>query len=329
MYWMLAIAACLLGAPAMVQAQSASPAPTFLLSSPVDCDLGRDCYIQQYRDHDVGAGAMDYRCAGLSYDGHKGTDFAVATLSQMEAGVAVIAAAPGTVKAVRDGMEDAYFTPERAEALRGRECGNGLVIDHGQGWETQYCHLKEGSIRVTAGDVIARGDALGQIGMSGRAAFPHLHLSLRKDGAHIDPFDPDGKIECNAPDARTLWATPMPYQPGGVLDVGFADHVPSYEAVKIGRSAVENMQRDADALVLFGYAFGGRVGDQLNLVLLGPTGVVIERTEPLNKAQAQFFRAIGKRTPPGGWPAGHYQGVVTLLRDGAPVDQMRTTVTLR
>ena len=39
-----------------------------VLTSPIDCDLGRDCFIQQYVDHDPGPGASDYLCAPLSYE---------------------------------------------------------------------------------------------------------------------------------------------------------------------------------------------------------------------------------------------------------------------
>ncbi|MGB0797354.1 MAG: hypothetical protein ACPGR4_09415 [Paracoccaceae bacterium] len=67
----------------------------FELSFPVDCALDRSCYIQQYVDHDTTAGASDFTCSGLSYDGHKGTDFALITLRQMEDGVNVLSAAQG------------------------------------------------------------------------------------------------------------------------------------------------------------------------------------------------------------------------------------------
>jgi len=76
------------------------------LAFPLDCTFGQDCHIQQYMDHDPSSAAQDYRCSGLTYDGHKGTDFALPDLAAMEAGVFVRAAAGGMVKGVRDGMED-------------------------------------------------------------------------------------------------------------------------------------------------------------------------------------------------------------------------------
>ena len=87
--------------------------------------------------------------------------------------------------AARDGVAD--FAPFR----RGQDCGNGVLVDHGDGWETQYCHMKQGSVRVTSGDAVGAGAVLGQIGQSGMAAFPHLHLSVRHNADKIDPFAPE------------------------------------------------------------------------------------------------------------------------------------------
>ncbi|WP_098410577.1 M23 family metallopeptidase [Thioclava sp. ES.031] len=155
---------------------------------PVECTLGQDCYIQNYVDRDPGPGARDAGCGGLTYDRHKGTDFALLTEAQMQAGVQVIAAAPGRVIATRDGEPDGAYASGQTAA--GKECGNGIVIDLGHGWQTQYCHLRDGSISVTRGDQVAAGAPLGLVGQSGKAEFPHLHLSLRHDDTVIDPFDP-------------------------------------------------------------------------------------------------------------------------------------------
>ncbi len=84
-------------------------ANAFDLGLPVACSLGEDCYIQQYFDHDAGPQVQDFTCGSLSYVGHDGTDFAVKTRQAMAAGVSVLAAAPGVVRGVRDGVAD--FVP--------------------------------------------------------------------------------------------------------------------------------------------------------------------------------------------------------------------------
>ncbi len=299
------------------------------LQPPIDCDLGTDCYIQQYVDHDPSRGASDYRCAPLSYDNHTGTDFALRSLSQMRAGVNVIASAPGTVRATRDGMQDRFYTRKIAQSLDGRDCGNGVVITHADGWTTQYCHLKQGSVAVRKGEAVKAGTVLGQVGLSGRTQFPHVHLTLRKDGNMVDPFDPDGQISCRTPSDDTLWARALPYRPGGILTVGFADRVPEFDDIKAGEAARATLPTEAPAIVVFGHAFGSQAGDIMDMRIDGPGGTLITERVALTKTQAELFRAIGKRLTTTGWPTGTYRGTVSLIRNGKVINTERSTVQVR
>ena len=303
-------------------------ASDFSLAFPVDCTLNETCHIQQYMDRDPGPGVRDFTCGSLSYDGHKGTDFAVSTLAEMEAGVNVVAAAPGVVLGTRDGMRDVYFTPDIAADIEGRECGNGVVLDHGNGWITQYCHLKQGSVTVARGERVETGDVLGHIGLSGRTEFPHLHLSVRKDGDEIDPFGPANARACDVPPAgdRSLWADPIAYRPGGILDLGFADAVPAFDEIKAG-TADRALTTTSPAFVLFAYAFGSRAGDKLILMVRGPNGTLFDQEMDLDRTQAKLFRASGRRLSDG-WMPGQYEGIATLLREDQVIDQKRTAITI-
>jgi len=299
----------------------------FLLDLPIDCDLGQSCYIQQYVDHDPTDAAHDYRCAGLSYDGHKGTDFALPHLAMMKEGVLVLAAASGAVVGLRDGMADQVYSNKNAKQVKGRECGNGVVLRHAGGWETQYCHLKQGSLAVVKGDQIAIGTPLGQVGMSGRAAFPHLHLSVRKDGKQIDPFAPNGKTSCSNAPAQTLWRDPPPYRAGGLLLSGFADQVPNYSEVKAG-TASNDLSEESPNIVAFSFGFGFRKGDILELSISGPHDLHLSKRHEFDKAKAQAFRAIGqkrRRTP---WPSGNYTGRAALIRNGAEINSQTWTTSI-
>ncbi|MEO3478798.1 M23 family metallopeptidase [Phaeobacter sp. CAU 1743] len=296
----------------------------FALDWPIDCVLGDSCHIQQYVDRDPGPGAQDFTCNGLTYDGHKGTDIALPYLSDMQTGVTVRAAADGVVAGLRDGMPDQYATKANAAEIKDRECGNGLVLRHAGGWETQYCHMKRGSLRVAKGDRVPAGTALGEVGLSGKTQFPHLHLSLRKDGAVVDPFQPDSSAACGAASGASLWAQPVAYEAGGFLGAGFSTGVPAYDAIKSGATAAkgEMLAKDAPAMVFWAYAFGGREGDTLTLTIDGPGGKMIDQKATLKKDQAQFFRAAGKRLRRAAWPAGLYTGIARLMRDGAEVDRI-------
>lgn len=297
----------------------APPAGAFELALPVDCRLGETCYIQQYPDHDPGPEAADFTCGPLSYDGHDGTDIALPTRAAMAAGVDVLAAAPGVVKGVRDGVAD--FAPFPA----GQDCGNGVVIDHGGGWESQYCHLKQGSVRVKPGERLATGAALGQIGQSGRAEFPHVHFALRRDGAKIDPFAPDAAA-CGAAGAD-LWAEDLLIEPGGLLALGISDKVPEFDAIKVGLASPD-LPGTAPALVLWAYFFGPREGDALLVTLTGPEGTVVQDRVLLEKTQALAFRAMGPKKSGESWPAGSYRGEVVMLRGAEEIDRQVMEVTV-
>jgi murein DD-endopeptidase MepM/ murein hydrolase activator NlpD len=168
------------------------------LGLPVDCTPGRDCFIQNYVDNDPGPGRRDYACGPLSYDGHVGTDFRVPDRAAMLRGVAVVAAAPGVVRATRDGMADISIRETGREAVAGREAGNSVLIDHGDGWETQYSHLRRDSVRVHPGDRVKAGAVLGLIGLSGLTEFPHVHFEVRHKGRPLDPFVGSEPVACGA-----------------------------------------------------------------------------------------------------------------------------------
>ena len=63
--------------------------------------------------------------------------------------------------------------------------GNTLVIDHGLGLFSLFAHLSE--INARAEDLVKTGDVVGTVGATGRATGPHLHWSVRINGARVDP----------------------------------------------------------------------------------------------------------------------------------------------
>ena len=307
-------------------AQGQDGAPT--LQQPIDCTLGDTCFIQNYVDTDPGPDYRDFTCAALSYDGHKGTDFALPSLAAMEAGVDVYAAAPGVVRGLRDGMIDRLYTPEEDARIDGRDCGNGMVLDHGNGWQTQYCHMKQGSVTVAKGDRVEAGQVLGQVGISGRSQFPHLHISVRKDGEVVDPFLPGQAPDtCGAPGGATMWSGDIAYQAGGVLSAGFATAVPAYDDIKAGTAHSARIAATAPAIVVWGYAFGGRQADVMELTIDGPQGRIFDTRQLIKGNKAQFFRAAGRRLSDPLTP-GAYTGTVKLERRGEVISTKTVPLTV-
>lgn len=280
---------------------------------PIACAVHVDCWIVNYFDTDPGPSASDYANGHRTYDNHRGTDFAVRDLAAMNAGVPVLAAAAGTVRALRDGMEDIHVGTIGREAIKGRECGNGVVIDHSPVWATQYCHMRKGSVRVRKGQRISAGDTLGFVGQSGLAEFPHVHLSVLRDGKKVDPFSfsdgPGGASPLWNAAARKL----MRYEPVSVYAAGFREGVPDSNRVKQGNIQNQAVLATSPAILFWTGIFGIRTGDTIRQTLHGPGGrLLAEREVVQKKNQIRRFMWIGKKRGAGRWPAGDYTGRTTV-----------------
>ncbi|MEX0283604.1 MAG: M23 family metallopeptidase [Paracoccaceae bacterium] len=296
------------------------------LTLPLDCELGKTCYIEDYVDVDPGEGVRDFACGLKTRNGHRGTDFALVSQADFTRGIHVIASAPGLVEATRDGMADVPYTAETAAAIKGRECGNAVRVRHANGLQTLYCHLAQGSVRVNKGDTVGRGDVLGTVGMSGQSNYPHVHVSVLGPDGNIDPFDPKGGEECGV-GAQPLWQAPLPYSSTGMFTAGFSDRVPSFDDVKSGAARVSETGRDAP-LVLYSHFYYAQDGDVLHLTASGPDGEVFDKHEQLEAPKVNQYRAYGRKAPNGGWPTGEYSGRAVLERGGEVLAVRFTRVTI-
>ncbi len=300
-----------------------------VLHKPIGCTVGQNCLIQQYVDHDPGPGAVDYRCGIASYDRHDGTDFRIPDKAAQARGVNVLAAADGVVRAIRDGEPDFAVGAFDAGKVKGKECGNGVVIDHSDGWQTQYCHMRQGSIRVKAGDRVTAGTPLGMVGQSGDAAFPHLHLSVRLNGQSVDPFA-FGGATCGS--GQSLWRqedrAELAYGDTQVLNAGFA--AAAVPADDVERGTIAAPDRHSRALTFYVRAINLREGDVQGVSLNGPEGILAQSRLPaLDHSKAQYQMFVGKKLSAAQWPAGTYTGTYTVTRDDKMVITKTITTVLK
>lgn len=307
---------------AVIHLPSAHAGEPITLGWPVDCRVGETCEIQHYVDHGGGAAPRDYRCGSATYKGHNGTDIRLKTMAAERAGVDVLAAAPGRVLRARDTMADVSVRVTGPEPVHNRECGNGLVVAHADGLETQYCHLERGSLVVKAGDVVSQGQKLGHVGLSGDTEFPHLHITVRRIGKLIDPFA-EGEADGACAGGTSIWKAAiqpsLAYKAGSVLNNGFADRSVTMKDIENGIGKM-TFTRDAPALVAFARAITLRKGDVQHLVVRGPDNLLVDHSAPpLANNKDQVFLGVGRKRPANGWQAGAYTATYDVVRDGQRV----------
>lgn len=294
-------------------------------SLPIDCEIRVSCFVQNYVDHDPTEGRADYRCGHLSYDKHKGTDIRIRDLVAMQRGVAVLAAADGVVKAVRDGVDDVSIRVGGIGSATGREAGNAVVLTHANEVDTIYAHLRKGSVAVKKGEAVRRGQRIGLVGLSGQTEFPHLHFEVRLKLSVIDPFTAGPmRVRCdsatNSVDlTRSLWAKPvakkLAYLGTGLIGAGFTDRQPSMSEIEERKHDLTKLAQRAPALVFWGLVYGARKGDLVTLKLLDPKGaVMLESATVVPSNKAQWLRFIGKRRKAKSWAPGVYRGQYRLSR---------------
>lgn len=285
------------------------------LGLPLDCTLGHDCHILAYIDKLPGTAFQDMGGGRQTYDGHNGTDFGIADEAAMQRGVVVKAAAAGKVVRVRDGVADRRIeNPAQADAASDTGCGNAVVIEHPHAWRTFYCHLRQGSVAVKTGTQVEKGAALGLVGSSGLASYPHVHFGVLHRGQKMDPFTGLALTQPWQPDAKPLWDTPIAYAATGLILAGFSSQPPDINAVWKGAASARSLTTAAPVLAFWVHPFGVLSGDVEHFRLLDPDGqtatenkAAITTANRINRVSAVVLRNTPEHPLRAGTWAGRYQ----------------------
>ena len=172
--------------------------------------------VSAFVDHNSTAGQVqDYNGGARTYDGHRGTDYALWPFSwnKVNAGeVQVIAAAAGTIvnKANTDSTDH-----NPCDGGSNNDQWNYVALEHADGRLTIYGHMRYNSLTTKAiGETVAQGEYLGTAASSGNSSGPHLHFEMRfgtySNAEWIDPYAGP------ASQPESLWASQRPYRDSAI-----------------------------------------------------------------------------------------------------------------
>lgn len=119
-------------------------------------------------------------------------------------GLDIVAEAGAPIRAANDGL--VVYANNGVSGY-----GNLLILLHADGTATFYGHCR--AIYAAPGQIVARGQVVGEVGATGRPVVPHLHFEWRRNGVARDPLPalverPDAREI--RPDAETRFAPPPP-----------------------------------------------------------------------------------------------------------------------
>ena len=259
---------------------------------PLERQLYEEVFLMNYFDESM-PGAIDnqfvdYQCGNdLGYDGHTGTDITLFNFRMMDQGIGVKAAAPGTVTNVIYNEFDRHYAPPYSS-----NTPNLVRIQHDDGSQAVYVHLRKNSVAVNIGQQVETGQFLGYIASSGSSPVPHLHIEFWDPGSSFatgiqyrDPW------EGNCSSLPSLWQEQEDYVPDNkiwIMDAGI-----STQAAAGGNLNNLNIQSFKDHMPqprVFGMNEPGMlawvqlqapVGDSYRIDIEHPSGVIFVSSGPI------------------------------------------------
>ena len=202
--------------------------------SPLEGTFYVDTVITQYTDIEPGGNIIDYNDGNLTRNNHLGLNVGPLTFEDMDNDWSVYAAANGVVVSTHDGEFD------RNTNFNSSGQTNFIVIDHGNGWSTQYSNLRSDSVGVALGQTVSAGQEIAMLGASGNADGPALEFNVLHHGRHVETLM----------NSSTFWVDPpaYPYDQTRLIDTALFNsllYTPSANHLLEGASTNDQMA-DAD-----------------------------------------------------------------------------------
>lgn len=277
----------------------------FELQFPVSCQIMGDCWVTNLVDlRGNNNQNEDYMCGKKSTNNSNSTHISLRNPSQTSRNYAVIAAEDGIIKTARN---------------VGGFCGYRIVIDHGNGWETSYCHLKPKTIIVNEGDAVKQGQIIGALGMSGQANWPHLSFAVIRNGMIFDPYSGRSNIEgCTTTNLSPLWKDNIspPYEPAHLTGIGFTIGYPTDPQIIHGMDPAAEISSKTTQIALWGMMMNILKGDDIHMQILNPYGEIYNETHIIAKANRDYYPiyySVNRKNML--WDLGHYIGKITITRN--------------
>ncbi len=141
-----------------------------------------DLFPNNFVDLDPTPGILAYNGSDYTYDGHLGCDTDILGFPAQAVGVPIFAALDGTVADAHDGE------PDMNTSFNASAQANYVILDHGNGQQTVYFHMKKSSVAVAIGQQVKAGQQIGLTGSSGYSTAPHLHFQSQVNSQVYEPF---------------------------------------------------------------------------------------------------------------------------------------------
>lgn len=268
--------------------------------------------VSNFVDHQGGSGIKDYFCQEKTYNGHRGTDIYLWPFwwyamdhNQAE----IIAAADGQILYKFDGNYD-------RSCVMGSGDWNAVYVQHADGSIAWYGHMKNGSLTTkNVGDMVSKGEFLGNVGSSGSSTGPHLHFEVYNSSSQlIDPFEGS----CNLLNSESWWEDQLPHDKPTINAVLTHSAYPVFpDCPQQEVTNLKNYFETGESVYLAVYLTDQEAGSTMHLKVTRPNGTILNEWDAAltENYQLSYWFWIANPDMNGNWKwEATYKGV-TVVHD--------------